>query len=145
MVLKFVIIGAALVISSIIIGGAIVAAQAIANDFGERGPRPRESAQDSKGQQSLPPAINGTRVDIVDNAESNSYSPNPIKVKVGETVTWVNVDSATHTATSNDGTFDSHPMRHGEAFSFAFDKKGQYQYSCAIHPHMEGTVVVTAA
>jgi plastocyanin len=77
-------------------------------------------------QNSLP-AVEGT-VRIVDNAGNNSYSPNPIEVKVGETVTWVNDDSAIHTATSTDETFDSDILQRVQTFSNTFDKEGEYPY-----------------
>jgi plastocyanin len=86
---------------------------------------------------------NSTVVRIVANAGSNSFSPNPVEVKVGETVTWVNDDSARHTVTSKDGVFDSRMMGKGQSFSFTFDKAGEYPYFCEPHPNMVGTVVVT--
>jgi plastocyanin len=86
---------------------------------------------------------NGTVVRIADDAGSNSYSPNPVEVKVGETVTWVNDDSNLHTATSKDGIFNSDVLFKGQSFSYTFHKEGEYPYFCDIHPGMVGTVVVT--
>lgn len=153
MVWKIVIIAVAMVISSIIIAGAIAAAQVLGGGFDipdDIGQQPRGgggSGQGSQQQQqgSSPAAVNGTKVSIIDNSKSNSYSPNPVEIKAGETITWVNDDSAVHTATSNDGTFDSDVLRRGQTFSFTFDKAGEYPYFCAIHPNMIGTVVVVAA
>ncbi|AIF84540.1 plastocyanin [Candidatus Nitrososphaera evergladensis SR1] len=142
MVWKIVILSIAIVIASFIIAGAIVAAQVLGNNIPDG--IGQQQAKDSR-QQGLPPAaINGTKVSIVDNSKSNSYSPNPVRVKAGDTVTWVNDDSATHTATSRDGAFDSNPLKRGEVFSHTFDKEGEYPYFCAIHPNMVGTVVVVA-
>jgi plastocyanin len=84
-------------------------------------------------------------VRIVGNTGSNSYSPNPFEAKVGETVTWVNDDSAVHTATSTDGTFDSNILQRGQTFSYTFDKEGEYSYSCMLHPNMAGTIIVTSS
>ena len=39
---------------------------------------------------------NSTVVRIVANAGSSSFGPNPVEVKVGETVTWINDDSGRH-------------------------------------------------
>jgi plastocyanin len=86
---------------------------------------------------------NSTVVKIVANAGSNSFSPNAVEVKVRETVTWVNNDSGRHTVTSKDGVFDSGMMGKGQSFSIAFDKAGEYPYSCQPPPNMVGTVVVT--
>ncbi len=86
---------------------------------------------------------NGTVVSIVGDFGSNSYSPNPVEVEVGETVTWVNDDSIMHTATSNGGIFNSDVLFEGHSFSYTFDREGEYPYFCDIHPGMVGTVVIT--
>lgn len=139
MVWKIVILSIAIVIASFAIAGAIVAAQVLSgdSDFGDiTGQGPGNS-----GQEPTPVPTNAVR--IVDNARSNSYSPNPVQVKVGEKVTWVNDDSTVHTATSTDGTFDSEILAKGQSFSYTFDKADEYPYFCDIHPKMVGTVVVT--
>jgi plastocyanin len=142
MVWKIIILSIAIVIASFIIAGAIVATQVLSGNLNVDdivGQGFRNSRQD--------PALiingNGTIVRIVDDAGSNSYSPNPVEVKVGETVTWVNDDSNLHTATSKDGIFNSDVLFEGQSFSYTFDKVGEYPYFCDIHPAMVGTVVVT--
>jgi amicyanin len=95
----------------------------------------------------LPIMEEGKAVSIVGNSAGNSYNPNLIEIKVGDTVTWINSDSSPHTVTSsssssNDSNFDSGVVRSGEAFSFTFEKEGQYSYFCTLHPSMVGTVVV---
>ncbi|MGI0018850.1 MAG: cupredoxin domain-containing protein [Nitrososphaera sp.] len=138
MVWKTVIIAVAIVFASVIVGGAIIVAQALANSsFDERG---RESGDPGQSSQQVPPRIEGVKVSIADNDRSNSYSPNPVEIKAGETITWINDDSAVHTVTSSDGAFDSGVLRRGETFSFTFDKEGEYPYFCALHPNMAGTV-----
>jgi plastocyanin len=92
----------------------------------------------------LPITEEGRVVSIVGNSGTNSYNPNLIEIKVGDTVTWINDDSSPHTVTSssNDRTFDSDVLKRGETFSFTFDKEGQFPYFCTLHPNMVGTVVV---
>jgi plastocyanin len=80
-------------------------------------------------------------VDIVDFA----FDASSITVEVGSTVTWTNAGDATHTVTSDDGSFDSGDLASGETFSFTFDEPGTYTYFCAIHPDMVGEIVVTEA
>lgn len=85
---------------------------------------------------------------------SDAYSPNPITINVGDTVTWTNDDSELHTVTSgtnatSDGKFDSSPdydplMLPGATFSHTFTEAGEYPYYCALHPDMAGTVIVAA-
>ena len=76
------------------------------------------------------------------------YIPNNVKVKVGGTVTWKNVDTAAHTVTSgkgatSDGIFDSGMIMAGSPFSQKFDKAGTYDYYCMVHPWMMGKVAVS--
>ena len=141
MVLKILILSIAIVIASFIIAGAIVATQVLSgnlniDDIGGQGPG-------NSGQDPIPVTGNGTIVRIVADAGSNSYSPNPVEVKIGETITWFNHDSTVHTATSNDETFSSDVLFQGQAFSYTFDREGEYPYFCDIHPGMVGTVIVT--
>ncbi|MDQ3968701.1 MAG: plastocyanin/azurin family copper-binding protein [Thermoproteota archaeon] len=156
MVLKAVIIVVsivAIVLASVVIGGAIIVGQVLENDPNIRNEIRQwletgggGSEHDSQERLSLPITEEGKVVSIVGNSDSNSYNPNPIEIKVGDTVTWINNDSSPHTVTSssssNDSNFDSNVLRRGEAFSFTFDKEGEYPYFCTLHPSMVGTVVV---
>ena len=84
------------------------------------------------------------------NASSNSveisnfaYSPQEVTVKVGDTVTWTNMDSAIHTVTSDNGNeLDSATLSQGDTYSHTFESAGTYDYHCTIHPYMKGKVVV---
>jgi plastocyanin len=130
-----------IVVVSIAIAGAIVATLILSGvNIGNLGV---EGSGNSIQQPTASIPSNSTVVRIVANAGSNSFSPNPVEVKVGETVTWVNDDSGRHTVTSKDGVFDSGMMGKGQSFSFTFDKAGEYPYFCEPHPTMVGTVVVT--
>jgi plastocyanin len=76
------------------------------------------------------------------------FIPAEVTVKVGDTVTWSNDDSAAHTVTSGtptdgpDGTFDSSLFMAGTTFSYTFDTAGEYNYFCMVHPWMTGKVQV---
>jgi plastocyanin len=70
------------------------------------------------------------------------YGPSALTVPVGTTVTWVNHDEEPHTVTSGTGAFSSAGLVNDGAFVRTFTKPGTYQYFCAIHPYMKGTVVV---
>jgi plastocyanin len=72
------------------------------------------------------------------------YQPNPVQVSVGDTVTWTNYDTQSHTVISGvsgqpDGKFDSSPnfnppLAPGQTFSHTFTEAGEYSYFCALHP-----------
>ena len=76
------------------------------------------------------------------------YVPAELTVGVGDTVSWVNVDSAAHTVTSGtieqgpDGRFDSSLLMSDRTYSFTFDASGDYDYYCIVHPWMVGKVIV---
>jgi plastocyanin len=129
----------AAVIASVVIAGAIVATYVLSGNMNMG----VEGSGNSIQQPIASIRSNSTVVKVVGNAGSNSFSPNPVEVKVGETVTWINDDSGRHTVTSKDGVFDSQLMGKGQSFSYTFDKAGGYPYFCEPHPNMVGTVVVT--
>jgi plastocyanin len=74
-----------------------------------------------------------------------AFDPPNATVAPGTSVTWVNDDQVPHTATANDGAFDSGTLQPGQSYSFAFDKPGTYTYHCNIHPDMTATVSVSGA
>lgn len=69
-----------------------------------------------------------------------TFSPTPLTVAVGTTVTWTNMDSVNHQIKST--TFNSTPLSQGQTYSFTFTAAGTYDYSCAIHPTMHGQIIV---
>jgi len=73
---------------------------------------------------------------------NRAFNPDDVNVAVGATVTWMNTDSVAHTSTSNADGWDSGIVRPGGQFSRTFQSAGTFQYHCAIHPGMVGTVVV---
>lgn len=78
-------------------------------------------------------------VDIRDFA----FSPNPVEIAVGDTVTWTNQDQVPHTATAEDrGVLQSGTISPGSSFSQTFETAGEFPYFCEFHPNMTGTIVV---
>lgn len=69
-----------------------------------------------------------------------AFNPPVLTVSAGTTVTWTNQDSATHRIKSD--TFNSQDLVKGDSYSFMFDTPGSYEYTCAIHPSMKGTITV---
>jgi plastocyanin len=76
------------------------------------------------------------------------FVPKSVETTVGNMITWTNEDFTPHTVTSGNmttgktGVFDSNIMQKGSTFSFLFDKAGEYNYFCTIHPFMTGRIVV---
>jgi plastocyanin len=87
---------------------------------------------------SADPVASPAAVSIIDLA----FEPATIEVDAGTTVTWVNDDSLPHTVTARDDDFNSGVMLSGDVFEQTFETPGTFDYFCAIHPSMTGTVVV---
>jgi len=79
------------------------------------------------------------------------FIPSPVNIAIGDTVKWVNDDTAAHTSTSGsptdgpDGNWDSSLIIAGSSFSNTFDEAGEYPYFCMVHPWMSGMVIVGEA
>ncbi len=73
------------------------------------------------------------------------YGTKMNSITVGDTITWKNDGPAPHTATANDGSFDSGNLDAGASFSKTFDKAGTFTYACKYHDIMQGTIEVKAA
>jgi plastocyanin len=72
-----------------------------------------------------------------------SFSPDPITITRGDTVTWTNNHNlVSHTATSDDGVWDSGTLTFGQTFTFVFDSAGTFGYHCDFHLIMMGTITV---
>jgi LPXTG-motif cell wall-anchored protein len=74
-----------------------------------------------------------------------AFSPKSVTIDVGDTVTWRNNDDVAHSATAEDGSFDTGTFAKGESRSETFDTAGTFEYICTPHPFMKGTVNVNAA
>jgi plastocyanin len=74
-----------------------------------------------------------------------AFSPAALTIEAGTTVTWTNQDSATHTATADDGSFDTGNIAQGQSVSITFDTPGTFTYHCSIHPNMVASITVTEA
>ena len=76
------------------------------------------------------------------------YTPADITINVGDTVEWINVDTAAHTVTSGSpadgpsGVFDSSLVMADAVYAFTFEEAGTYDYFCMVHPWMVGSVTV---
>lgn len=77
------------------------------------------------------------------------FQPDPIRIRAGQTVEWINHDGTAHTVTSGprsgpDGRFDHRLSGSGASARQRFAKPGRYAYFCTLHsgPGMTGEVIV---
>lgn len=73
--------------------------------------------------------------------KDRQFSPDVVKVKVGDTVEWFNDDQDVHQVISGKDLqdpslgkpLDSGTILPGQRFTYTFSKPGNYPYMCVIH------------
>ena len=73
------------------------------------------------------------------------FEPKEIKIRPGDTVTWVNDDDRDHTVVSDEDSeesFDSGKIRAGKSFSHTFEKAGTFEYHCKYVLRLKGKIIV---
>lgn len=107
----------------------------------------------------IAPFAASKRVDAADKTEfripegRTEFSPKTQQIKSGAQVTWINEDKRTHFLTAADPNRKEpahvvddllihHLLPPGETFQMQFDKPGTYDFFCAIHMEMRGTLTV---
>lgn len=81
-----------------------------------------------------------TMVTITIGSVNNGFVPSTTTIKAGHTVTWTNADVMPHRVKGKD--FDSGDLQPGQTYSHKFSSTGSFDYSCSIHPVMQGTINV---
>jgi|WetSurMetagenome_2_1015567.scaffolds.fasta_scaffold375862_2 plastocyanin len=74
---------------------------------------------------------------------SFAFAPLTLTINKGETVAWINYDSAAHTVTSDSGNeLNGGPLSQGQKYLHTFNTVGTFSYHCNFHPSMKATIVV---
>ena len=71
-----------------------------------------------------------------------AFSPANFEVKAGDTIIFVNADNAPHTATAEDGAFDTGRIDPGQSAEVTIPA-GSHPYVCQYHPMMKGVGTAT--
>jgi plastocyanin len=74
------------------------------------------------------------------NIKGMKFSPAELSVATGDTITFVNQDTAPHTASATDGAFDTGRLSKGESATVTVAEGGTHNYICKVHPSMKGVV-----
>jgi plastocyanin len=131
-----VIIGVVIVLL-VVVGGYFLNRHTVTNQQSNMQQMP---AQNQEQKQTMPSGTEQTGSAVT--VQNFAYSPATLTVKVGDKVTWTNQDSAGHSATADDGSFDTGVLEQGQSGSITFSKAGTYVYHCSVHPNMKATVIV---
>ena len=118
----------------VLVGGGYYLMSGQSQAPAEQGAVNEEAAVEEPGDA----MVKGTAVEIKDFA----FSPATLTVKVGDTVTWTNQDSVGHSATADDGSFDTGILAQGESNTVTFTEAGTFAYHCTPHPNMTAMIVV---
>jgi len=94
-------------------------------------------------------AVNANPAATIDISKT-SFSPATVKIKKGQSVTWVNNDSVPHQVAADPyPTHASLPELHstslnqGDSYTFTFENKGTFTYQDPLYPTtLKATVVV---
>lgn len=76
--------------------------------------------------------------------EKFKFVPPNLKIRPGSAIEWINRDIVPHTATDKEGTWDTGSMKKGQTVRITYLTEGTFDYICAFHPNMRGTVTVSA-
>jgi plastocyanin len=100
-----------------------------------------ETTEEAETESEPAPSGEAAKAEKVDIVEF-TYQPDPVVVQAGGKVTWQNQDTAPHTATADDDSWDTGTIEKGKIGSETFKEAGTFTYFCEIHPEMQGTVEV---
>ena len=81
--------------------------------------------------------------DMEVNIDNFAFTPKELTVKAGTTIVFRNRDDIPHSVVGTKGEFHSKALDTDDSFSFTFTKAGTYDYTCGLHPKMQGRIVVT--
>jgi plastocyanin len=119
---------------------AAAAALPVAACFSERS----DATGPTSGECLVPidPSVSGSTLVPIRNF---AFRASPVRIRVGERVTWVNCEPAgseAHTSTSDGPEWDSGSLPPGASYTRTFPSAGTFPYHCEPHPFMTATVVV---
>lgn len=89
---------------------------------------------------SFAPPVRATTFEV--EIEDFTFVPGGLHINIGDAIEWRNRDDIMHSATSDDGIWDSGLLAIDETFTFVFTTEGIYPYHCSPHPFMVDTIVV---
>ena len=73
--------------------------------------------------------------------DSFEFKPPTLTVDRGDTIVWRNSDPVPHTVTAK-GAFESGTVAAGATWKYTAKTSGTFDYICAFHPTMKGTLIV---
>lgn len=100
---------------------------------GEGVPAPTALPAPTEAPTAEPPTAEPAPAPVTVNMLDFTYDPLQLTVPAGTTVTWVNAGQFEHSATADDGSFDTGLFAAGGQASITFDTPGTFVYYCLLH------------
>lgn len=85
-------------------------------------------------------AQDGTIHDV--EIKSFAFAPARLAVKVGDSIRWTNQDLSPHTATAEDGSWDTGPIEQGQSVVLEVTAAMAAEYHCLFHPNMTAGLAI---
>jgi plastocyanin len=99
-------------------------------------PTPRQTPSPSPAPTAQPKTLSV-------NIQNFAFSPNSLTINKGDSVVWTNMDSSSHTVTSDSGSeLKSGTLSNGQTYTHTFNTAGTFTYHCSIHPMMTAEIIV---
>jgi plastocyanin len=76
------------------------------------------------------------------NINAFAFGPNKLAAPAGSAVTWTNADDSPHQVTVASAKLRTAVLLRGQSASLTFKDAGTYEYNCALHPGMKGSVEI---
>lgn len=101
------------------------------------------SSSDEPASAQAAPAAGAQGGDVTVEMKNIAFAPEQTTAKVGQKVTWTNLDSVDHNVIAQEGAdFKSSDFGKDKSFSFTPTKAGTIKYTCTLHPGMDGELTV---
>jgi plastocyanin len=71
-----------------------------------------------------------------------AFHPDQLEVRHGDQICFTNSDLTPHTATANDGSWDSGTLEGGDRLVLEITSEWTGGYFCAYHPQMKAALVI---
>jgi len=72
-----------------------------------------------------------------------AFEPTSLSITAGDSVVFTNEDNAPHTATADNGSFNTGRLDRGQSTTVTFSGARSFSYFCEFHPNMKASIDVS--
>ena len=104
--------------------------------------KPAETTTPAESSASDTDTIPDTDTIMGVDIDNHAFDPAQLNIAPGTRVMFINNDTEPHTATADNGLFDTGVLEPGDSSWVSFEGAGTVTYHCELHPDMKGSIVV---